>query len=287
MVDQKNIAYVSNDRGDVNINNNPTKQAAHGFRFPSIRCQGNGSNIPPGAAPANKSGRFDMKLGAHQAAMYMMCCSPVMNGVLVAAVEAFNSASVLTLPGPEGEILNLLQQRAYAHFLYKIFARSLVLDPRICAALMLLYQLAYSGESPHAVPELRCCEEAPIFGVAKEFVDHIQVLKSPFFEELKSTPREDAVGLVLLAQEKENNAAKQRIVDAQTAEDQRADDEDIRRQEIVASARESRRRQEDANEKYKQERRAALAATEALRKAEHNAKMDYVRAAIRGQGCAL
>jgi len=278
MVDESDIAFVSNKKAFMSFNHNKSKLVVDGFLLPPVLCQGTGSNVPLGLN-ANGSGGFGTKLEAHQAACFLACHSPVLNSVLVAAAKAFNSASFLTLRGPDGERLSSHQERAYADYLYKIFAKFLVYDARICALLLLLFPIAYPNGSPFQVPPLRGCIETPVYGVAKEFGLYLAVITDTFFEELEAAQPEDAVRRVLRKHEESIRAAEQAIVNANTAEARRAADVEAAGQEASARAQERRHRLEVAN----LEKKAALAAGEAERNAARNAKEKARLAAIRGR----
>lgn len=286
MLDESDIAFVNNKKAFVSFNNNKVKLVVDGFLLPRVHCQGTGSNVPLGLN-ANGSGRFGTKLEAHQAACFLACHFPVLNSVLVAAVKAFNAASFLTLRGPGGEALTPHQERAYADYLYKIFAKFLVYDARICALLLLLFPIAYLNESTLQVPPLRGCDETPIYGVAKEFGRYLPVITDTFFEELKVAQPEDAVRRVLLKHEDNIREAEQALVDAENAEERRAADLEARRQEAKAEARERLRCLKEANEKANEAKAAALAATEIKRKAASKAVEKARHARMKGQGLAL
>lgn len=287
MVDESDIAFVAKKKAYVKANSNKNKlKVVDGFVLPPVRCQGTGSNVPPGLT-ASTNGSFGTKLEAHQAACFLACHFPVLNSVLVAAVKAFNSASFLTLRGPKGETLAPLQARAYADYLYKIFAKFLVYDARVCALLLLLFPIAYLNGSSLQAPPLLGCGELPIYGVAKEFGLYLAVITADFFEGLKAAPREDAVQQVLLKHGENIRASEQALLDAKTAEERRAADLNAREQEAKAAAQERVRCFREASEKKHKAKIAALKATEKQRKAEKKAKEEARLAAIRGENRAL
>lgn len=130
-------------RADVNLR---TFRLSKDVCVPSVRVLVNTTNAPPGVV-LSSAGLFETRIEAHQAAIFILSSIGFLDLLLTGAADAYNNAHKFILSGPNGEHLVAAQKREYAMWLYKLFAKFLGYEARVCVLLLFLYEFL-SSEAP-------------------------------------------------------------------------------------------------------------------------------------------